>query len=277
MTSIIQKVLEAEKRRHAATGSARDRDPERRTFGQVTKEFVAATGLFKRLATRVESKAMERNKILPAVDDQSAVTAYKILRTRVLQRLRSNGWRSLIVTGAGAGEGKTLTACNLAVSVSNDVNQAVVLVDLDLQRSTVASYFGLDIRASMGDYLLGHAQIDDIVYAPAGLERLVIVPNREPVPNSSDLLASPRMRTFLQWLQEQGPETIVIFDMPPVLACDDVLAFSPYADAILLVVAEGKTERAALGRTMELLGERNLLGVVLNQSREKGSVSPYYY
>jgi capsular exopolysaccharide synthesis family protein len=274
MTSIIQKVLEAEKKRHA--GAARK--AERRSFGQATREFVAASGLFKRLSSsRVESKTMERNKILPAIDDQAAVTAYKILRTRVLQRMRANEWRSLVITGAGAGEGKTLTACNLAVSISNDVNQAVVLVDLDLQRSTLASYFGLDVRASIGDYLLGHAELDDIVYAPAGMERLVIIPNRDPVPNSSDLLASPRMRNLLQWLDEQGPGTLTIFDMPPVLACDDVLAFSPYADAILLVVSEGKTERAALSRTMEMIGERNLLGVVLNQSREKASSSPYYY
>lgn len=275
MTSIIQKVLEAEKRRNSATVL---RKPERRSFGQVTREFVAATGLFKGLASaHVESRAMERNKILPAIDDPAAVTAYKILRTRALQRMRSNDWHSLVVTGAGPGEGKTLTACNLAVSISNDVNQAVVLVDLDLQRSTLASYFGLEVRASIGDYLLGRAQLDDIVYAPAGMERLVIIPNRDPVANSSELIASPRMRDMLRWLDEQGSETIVIFDMPPVLACDDVLAFCPYADAMLLVVAEGKTERAALSRTLEMLGERNLLGVVLNQSRETGSVSPYYY
>lgn len=274
MTSIIQKVLEAEKKRNAGAS----RNVERRSLGQATKDFVAATGLFKTLSTaRVESKAMEYNKILPAIDDPSAITAYKILRTRVLQRMRSNDWRSLIVTGAGAGEGKTLTACNLAVTVSKDVNQAVVLVDLDLQRSTLASYFGLDVRASIGDYLLGHVPLEQIVYVPDGMDRLAIIPNRDPVPNSSELLASPRMRSLLTWLDEQGPETITIFDMPPVLACDDVLAFSPYADALLLVVAEGKTERAGLSRTMEMLGERNLLGVVLNQSREKGSVSPYYY
>lgn len=274
MTSIIQKVLEAEKKRNAGAG----RRIERRSFGQATKELVAATGLFKSMSSaHIEAKAMERNKILPAIDDQAAVTAYKILRTRVLQRMRSNEWNSLIVTGAGAGEGKTLTACNLAVTVSNDVNQAVVLVDLDLQRSTMAKYFGLDVRASIGDYLLGHAELDDIVYAPDGIDRLAIIPNRDPVPSSSELLASPRMRTLLQWLDDQGPGTITIFDMPPVLACDDVLAFSPYADAILLVVSEGKTERAALSRTMEMLGDRSLLGVVLNQSREKGSVSTYYY
>jgi Mrp family chromosome partitioning ATPase len=105
---------------------------------------------------------------------------------------------------------------------------------------------------------------------------MVIIPNRDPVPNSSELLASPRMRKLLEWLKLQGPDAITVFDMPPVLACDDVLAFSPYADAILMVVAEGMTERSSVSTTMEMIGDRNLLGVVLNRSREKESVSPYY-
>jgi capsular exopolysaccharide synthesis family protein len=269
--SIIQKVLEAEKKRNSG------RKTESRSLGQATREMVAATGIFKRgSAAQVKSKSMERNKILPAIDDRGAITAYKMLRTRVLQRMRSNDWHTLIVTGAGPGEGKTLTACNLAVSISNDVNQSVILVDLDLQRPTLAKYFGLDVRASVGDYLTGKAGMEDIVYAPAGMERIVIMPNRDPVPNSSELLASPRMRDLMDWLKNQGPQTITIFDMPPVLACDDVLAFSPYVDAILLVVAEGKTERNSVTRTMEMIGDRNMLGVVLNQSREKESVSPYY-
>lgn len=275
MTSIIQKVLEAEKKRNALRGGSTK--SESRSLGQAKREVSAATGIFKRLSfAEVRSKAMERNKILPAIEDKGAITAYKMLRTRVLQRMRTNSWHTLIVTGAGPGEGKTLTACNLAVSVSGDVNQAVVLVDLDLQRPSLARYFGLDVQASIGDYLLGNAELEDIVYAPAGMDRIVIIPNRDSVPNSSELLASPRMRTLLEWLKNQGPETISIFDMPPVLACDDVLAFSPYADAILMVVSEGMTERSSVARVMEMLGDRNLLGVVLNRSREKESVGPYY-
>lgn len=270
--SIIQKVLEAEKKRNAR------RDPEARSLGQATRDTIAATtGMFKKLSvSAIRPEDMEENKILPAIDDRAAITAYKMLRTRVLQRMRSNKWRTLVVTGAGAGEGKTLTACNLAVSISHDVNQSVNLVDLDLQRPSMASYFGLDVQASIGDYLVGDAELSDIVYSPEGLERIVIIPNRDPVPNSSELLASPRMRTLLNWLQEQGPEALTIFDMPPVLACDDVLAFCPYADAILMVATEGKTERSSLAKTMEMLGDRNLLGVVLNKSRE-ATVDDYYY
>lgn len=271
MSSRIQKVIEAQKKRNLGQQSAS------RSVGQAARDMVAASGIFKAIsAVRIRSNEMEKNKILPVVDDRSAVTAYKILRTRVLQRMRSNNWHSLIVTSAGPSEGKTLTACNLAVSVSNDVNQSVILVDLDLQRPSLATYFGLDVKASIGDFLTGNVNMDDIMYQPTGMDRIVIIPNRDAVPNASELLASPRMRTLLDWLKNQGPETIAIFDMPPVLACDDVLAFSPYADAILMVVAEGMTDRSSLARTMEMISDRNLLGVVLNRSREQDSVSPYY-
>jgi Mrp family chromosome partitioning ATPase len=219
---------------------------------------------------------MEKNKILPALKDKGAVTAYKVMRTRVLQRMRSHKWRNLIVTGAGAGEGKTLTACNLAISISNDVNQTVFLVDLDLQRSSVARYFGLDVQAGIGDYLQGQAEIRDIIYAPHDMDRIAIIPNGEPIEGSSELLASPRMRALLRWLSQHGGAPLAIFDMPPVLACDDVLAFCPLADAYLMVVSEGKTERSSFKRSLEMLAEYNLLGTVLNRCVDSEKVSPYY-
>jgi len=274
MTSIIQKVLEAEKRRNSRD---KKNEPEPRSLMGAARELVESSGILPSIAgTPLQSETMERNKILPAVQDRRAQTAYKMLRTRVLQRMRANHWRSLIITGAGAGEGKTVTACNLAVSTSNDVNQSVILIDLDLQRPALAKYFGLDVEAGVGDYLTGSASIEDIVYAPEGMERIVIIPNRESLENSSELLASPRMRELLQWIDSQGDNTIAIFDMPPVLACDDVLAFLPYVDAALLVVSEQQTERSALSRTMEMLGDANLLGIALNQSREHHSASAYY-
>jgi len=222
---------------------------------------------------------MEESRIVSAIDDRSAIAAYSVLRTRVLQRMRNNGWHTLLVTSPGAGEGKTLTALNLAVSLSRDVNQSVMLVDLDLRRFTVAKYFGFstDVKAGIGDYLMGNAEIAEIIYVPSNLERITVIPNREAVENSSDLLASPRMKQLLAWLREQSDRTIIIFDMPPVLACDDVLAFCPVVDSVLLVVAEGQTDRAALEKTIGLLAETNLLGVVLNKSDELGDSEAYGY
>lgn len=272
MASIIQKVLEAEKRRNIG-----NRKEKPRSLAEAANTLVESSGILKGITrTELDSEIMEANKILPAVDDKKAITAYKMLRTRVLQRMRANNWRTLVVTGAGAGEGKTVTAINLAISISNDVNQSVILVDLDLQRPMLASYLGLSVDKGVGDYLSGATTIDDIIYAPKDMERIAIIPNTGPIENSSDLLASPRMRELLQWIESQGDNTIAIFDMPPVLACDDVLAFLPYVDALLLVATERRTERSALSSTMEMLADAELLGVVLNQSREHHSGSKYY-
>jgi len=201
------------------------------------------------------------------------------MRTRVLQRMRSNNWHTLLVTSAGAGEGKTLTASNLALSISRDVNQSVLLVDLDLQRSMVAQYFGFDseIKNGIGDYLKGTAEIPDIVYSPSGLQRISIIPNGSVVEHASDLLSGPRMKELLAWIQQQSNRTIVIFDMPPVLVDDDVLAFCPEVDAVLLVVEQGKTERALLEKAMSLLAETNFLGVVLNKCSESSGGNAYGY
>lgn len=269
MTSSLEKAIQKarvdhEKRRAAHGMLGPDAAPQ-------------ASGLFRTLAhVAVKPVTMERNKLIPAIEDKAAITAYKVLRTRVLQRMRSNNWRNLVVSGAGPGEGKTLTACNLAVSISKDVNQSVFLVDLDLQHSTVARYFGLDVKLGLGDYLAGNADIEDIVYAPEDMDRIAIIPNRAPVENSSDLISSPRMKALMKWLKDRGGSPLAIFDMPPILSCDDVLAFLPSADALLLVASEGVTERTGLEKALHMLGDVDLLGVVLNRSREYSKNSAYY-
>jgi capsular exopolysaccharide synthesis family protein len=230
-------------------------------------------------STETDREVMEQSRLVSEVEDRSAIAAYKVLRTRVLQRMRSNDWHSLIVTSAGAGEGKSLTASNLALSLSRDVNQSVLLVDLDLQRSRVAQYFGFlgGAKKGISEYLTGAAEISDIVYSPSGIPRISVIPNFEVIEDSSDLLSSPRMRELLQWIKRQSERHIVIFDMPPVLVGDDVLAFSTQVDAILLVVTQGKTDRVSLEKTASLLAEANLLGVVLNKCSETSKDNVYGY
>ena len=222
---------------------------------------------------------MEERRIIAAIDDQAVRSSYNVLRTRILQRLRSNDWHSILVTSAGPSEGKTLTAANLAMSIARDVNQSAVLVDLDLMRSSIARYLGIntEIEAGIGDFLAGDAELSDILYSPEGMERLALIPNREPVDNSSDLLGSPRMKELVTWLGGQPGKTVVIYDMPPVHAHDDVLAFCPNVDAILLVVAQGQTDRAALEQAMDLLSDYEMLGVVMNMSDERSAEGGYGY
>ena len=200
----------------------------------------------------VDVRAMERQCVLPAVSDTAALRAFKILRTRVLRRLDMHKWSSIAVSGMSVGEGKTLTAINLALALSQDVNTFVFLVDLDLQRPQIANYLGMSFEKGLSDYLLGKAELDDVVYKLHS-ERLGVIPNARAFQHSSEFLNSPRMSEFLQALEREMPRRIVIFDMPPLLASDDVLAFAPQFDSLLLVVSEGKSGRAMLRGAKEVL------------------------
>jgi capsular exopolysaccharide synthesis family protein len=227
----------------------------------------------------LDKAALHDSFVLPQLQDAGALRAYKILRTRVLRRLEANQWHSFAVTGVTVGEGKTLTAINLAIALAQDPSTWVALIDLDLQRPRVAEYLGMrSVRGEKGlsDYLQGNASFENIVYAP-DIERLAVIPNFSPMVNSSELLTSPRMAELMQALEAETPRRILIFDMPPVLAADDVLAFAPQIDGLLLVVAEGTTDRSSLKSAKEVLAEMNLLGVVLNRSAERNDAAYYSY
>jgi capsular exopolysaccharide synthesis family protein len=222
----------------------------------------------------LEPAVLERNCVLPQVTDRSALRAYKILRTRLLQRLAARKWRSVAVTSTKSGEGKTLTTINLAVALSQNPNTRVCLVDFDLQRPAVANQLGMQFELGLGEYLLGQAEAAQVIY-DCGLPGLLVIPNKRIFDHSSEMLASARVQELLRLIEEQMPNHIVLFDMPP-LTSDDVLTFAPRVDGVLLVVAEGCTERIALEKTKELLSEMNLVGVVLNRAAERDDALAYY-
>ena len=215
------------------------------------------------------------NRIVAAQPDAPARSAYKVLRTRVLQRLRSSRWNVIGVTGTGPGEGKTLTAINLAYSLAQDVNHRVVLVDLDLRRPAIHRSLGLEPRYDLLNFLDGNTKLEDILIRPDE-KRLAIMTNQSKYRDSSELLSSPQLGALIHQLKNLGPNTITVVDLPPVLAGDDVLAFAPLVDAFLLVVSQGKCRREHLAEAQELLKEANFLGAVLNNSREKSASSGYY-
>lgn len=217
---------------------------------------------------------MEESRILPQISDRAALRAYKIMRTRLLQRLGQNNWQSLAVTGTDTGQGKTLTAINLAIALAQDPNTSVFLVDLDLQRPMIATYMGMTFEHGLGDYLTGEAELDQIIYSP-GIERLAVIPNSVSFEHSSERLTGPRMLALESYLKAESPPRIVIYDMPPLLMSDDVLTFAPQVDGLLLVVSEGFTARSALKKSKEVLAEMNLIGVVLNRSTERDDAAYY--
>jgi Mrp family chromosome partitioning ATPase len=215
---------------------------------------------------------LEQNRIV--IDERSSASAaYKVLRTRVLQRMRRNGWKTLAVTGTCPNEGKTLTAINLSINLAWHLTTSVVLVDMDLRNPSIHRYLGIDTRFGVMDYLNGDVPLVRAGVRP-GMERLGVIMNDRPVANASELLSSPEAVALIEEVK-RGDDRIAIFDMPPVFAGDDVLAFAPMVDAVLIVLSQGTTNRASLVPLRELLQNVNVIGSVLNRSSER--VAPYYY
>ncbi len=221
----------------------------------------------------LDPKQMERSCVLPFIGDKGAINAYKLLRTRLLQRMRDNQWKSLMVSGAMPSDGKTTTAINVAIGASQDVSQSVLLVDMDLERPGVADSLGLQRTSGLSDYLSGEADLNDIVYK-TDVESLFILPNFESFLLSGSLI-SPRMLALLDHIKQLDPNLLIVFDMPPILSSDSVLAFGPHVDSLLLVVSEGSTRRNLLERASQMIEDIPRVGTVMNRSTEGNSVGYY--
>jgi len=237
-----------------------------------TRKNIAYT---RTLPVPVDPACLRESRIICTEEKDSVADAYKVLRTHVVQRMRANGWKTMGVTSPTEGSGKSLTAINLAISLAGEVNQTVLLVDLDLRRPSLRQYFVNEPVKGLSDYLTDGAAVADLLIHP-GIERLVILPGNHSFTQSSEMLSSPKMVQLVEELKTRYADRLTIFDLPPVLAGDDVIAFLPYLDSVMLVVEEARTTKDELARAFQLLGENKVLGTVLNKSADTTSMAGYY-
>jgi protein-tyrosine kinase len=194
------------------------------------------------------------------------VEAYRQLRSQVLDTMQRNQWRTLAITSAHENAGKTLTALNLAISISQEVNQTVMLVDLDLRKPNVHTTLGVDIDQGIVDHLQQGVSLDSVLLNP-GFPRLTILPGLPQGRHASEILTSPEMRAFVADITTRYDDRLIIFDMPPLLRNDDAMVFVPSVDCCLLVVEDGVTTPEQLDRSRSLLKHARLLGTILNKAQ----------
>lgn len=199
---------------------------------------------------------------------------YKLLRTQVLQRLDQFGASTLAILSASPSEGKTLTAINLSIAIAAELGRSVLLVDFDLRNPSVHKRLGFEPQVGVESCLQSGRPAHEVIVRIAGYPRLSVMPARDTVEHSSELLASQRAASLVTELRTRYADRIVIFDLPPVLASDDALAFSRSVQAGLFVIAERRTRQDEVANSLTLLRELPIVGTVLNGSREPQR-SPY--
>lgn len=203
---------------------------------------------------------------------------YDMLRTQVLQEMDKKSWQFLAVTSPTAGCGKTVTACNLALSIARLPERSVLLVDLDLRKPMVADYLGVSGNGGVLSVLEGRATLSSaILQASIGPNSFLVLPGSVSSRGSSEWMASQTMSTLLQTIKRDFRSRIVIFDLPPVLLGDDVISILPRMDAVLLVAGVGSTSVSDIKECQKHLQRTPVVRVVINKVTETaGSYYGYY-
>ena len=248
----------------ANNGAAEPGRLEGNVAADTSRQLVAARA---RVVPLDREMLSERRVILPD-DSGAAAHAYRMLRTQILRQARTHRLKMIGVVSAVDGEGKTLTAVNLAFSLAAEPNQTALLVDLDLRQPGVAQLLWLGAERGIDSWFAGETALADLFVRFEGIERLRVLPTLNPVAGSSELLAGTRTHELFVELKSRYADRLVIIDLPPVLLADDFLTIAPQLDCVLLVVSEGRSRREDVSRMKELLGGVRVLGTVLNVSGE---------
>ncbi len=216
----------------------------------------------------LDGKLLEQNRIIVYNQQDIKSTIFDILRTKIISKMQQNGWKTIAVTSPTQGCGKTVISVNLAISMARYNDFSVMLADFDLKKPEVAKNLGLTVDHSIMDYFNGQVELEEMLVNP-GIPRLVVLPNNKAYKDSSTLMSSNKMKGFVEDVKDRYASRIVIFDLPPLLATDDALAFLPNVDCVLLVVGNGMCSKSEIEESMRLLSSKNFLGTVLNKSDDE--------
>ncbi|WP_231369826.1 polysaccharide biosynthesis tyrosine autokinase [Arthrobacter sp. 135MFCol5.1] len=210
-----------------------------------------------------------RKPLLTQISQQSPrAESFRQLRTNLQFANVAGHAKSILVTSSLPGEGKSTTASNLAIAISQS-GQTVCLIDADLRRPMVGEYLGLDRSAGLTTALIGAAEVDELLQ-PWGEGSLFVLTSGQIPPNPSELLGSQDMGSLVARLEEAFD--VVIIDAPPLLPVTDAAVLSQHVGGVVVVVGTQKLKQGDLQKSLnalEMVGS-NLLGVVLNRLPAKG-------
>jgi capsular exopolysaccharide synthesis family protein len=201
-----------------------------------------------------------------------AAEQYRSLRTRVKSAENGRALRTIIITSPNKGDGKSLTAANLALTMAQEFQQRVLLVDADLRRPSIHRLFGIADTPGLTEVLLGGADVDEaLVTVPD--HRLTILPSGVIPTHPAELLGSAAMRRLLDTLRTRFDR--ILIDMPPVAPLADVAVATPLADGLLMIVRAGVTPKPAIERALSGLDVSKVLGLVLNDAGDTAAAYGY--
>jgi non-specific protein-tyrosine kinase len=201
--------------------------------------------------------------------------AYRNLRTNLDFSSLDQALKTLVVTSAGVGEGKSTTLANLAV-VSAQAGRKVILVGADLRRPRLFQIMGLNNEVGLTTMMMDDATLTAPPLQETGIKGLSVLTSGPLPPNPAELMGSRRMEEVIAVLAEQADQ--VFFDTPPVVAVTDAAVLATKVDGVLLVISAGTTRREHARTAVQRLEQINarLVGTVLTNVQMGASFQGYY-
>jgi protein-tyrosine kinase len=188
---------------------------------------------------------------------------FKILRAQIIFPKDGKRPKTIMVTSAFPGEGKTFVASNLAASLAQGIDEYVLLIDCDLRRPTVHSMFGYSNREGLREYLTGKRQLSDL-FIKTKINKLSLLTAGSLPPNPSELLSSDMMKSFLEEVKGRYEDRFIIIDSPPSQFASDANVLAKRVDGIIFVIMSGKSPRKEIQRGIQNLGKEKIIGIVFN-------------
>lgn len=188
---------------------------------------------------------------------------FKYLRTSIMFPASGKPYRSVLITSANPGEGKSFVSSNLAISIADSINGHVLLMDCDLRHPTIHSNFGYNDVMGLSEYLSNSVSLSSILLKTQ-IERLTLLPAGKPPRNPSELISSEKMSKLQNEVKKRYDNRYVIIDSPPPTVASETSIIAKKVDGVIIVVKLESTKREDVQELISIIGKDKLIGVVAN-------------
>ena len=207
---------------------------------------------------------IDRNLVALINPNSFEAEQFKLLRTNLLFPVSGKPPRTIMITSAVPGEGKSFVAANLAVSIAQGINEHVLLMDCDMRMPSIHRSFGFGNVYGLSDYLANGASLSSSLLKTK-VEKLTILPGGKRQHNPAELLASEKMSQLLTDVKTRYPDRYIVIDSPPPQLTAETGAIARQVDGIIIVVKFGITRRELVEDTLKKLDKKKILGVIINR------------
>ena len=223
-------------------------------------------GSHQRVLGHAQGQAEEANGELVVLGRPGSIIAehFRFLRSRICRPLRGDNPRTVLITSALQGEGKTFVASNLAATIAQGLDEHVLLVDADLRNPRLHSIFNLsDENKGLSTHLQDNEPLQNLMHKTT-IPKLTVLPAGFSSQKPAELISSSRMKKFIIEVRYRYPDRYVIFDSSPIELSPETAHVANEVEGIFLVLRRAQTPRETAKSTIEKFKKEQFLGVILN-------------